>query len=67
MLLKSFNIAVMAAILDIGTERLAILNLHVTLMPPIKFRLNLTYCLGEAVIWRFFKMAAILDIGAERF
>ena len=30
----------------------AILNLHFTLMPPIKFWLNLTYCLGEDVIWR---------------
>ena len=26
---------------------LAILNLHVTPMPPIKFRLNLTYTLEE--------------------
>ena len=26
---------------------LAILNLHVTPIPPIKFRLNLTYCLGQ--------------------
>ena len=37
----------MADILDTGTERLAILNLHVTPMPPIKFRLNLTYHLEE--------------------
>ena len=29
----------------------AILNLHVTPMHPIKFRLNLTYCLGD-VVWR---------------
>ena len=28
----------------------AILNLHVTPMPPIKFRLNLTYCLGGDVV-----------------
>ena len=30
----------------------AILNLHFTLMPPITFWLNLTYCLGGDVIWR---------------
>ena len=30
---------------------LAILNLYVTQMPPIKFWLNLTYCL-EDVVWR---------------
>ena len=30
----------------------AILNLHVTSMPPIKFWLNLTYGLGSDVIWR---------------
>ena len=30
----------------------AILNLHFTTMPPIKFWLNLTYCLGGDVIWR---------------
>ena len=29
---------------------LAILNLHVTLMPPIRFRLNLTYHLGGDVV-----------------
>ena len=29
---------------------LAILNLHVTPMPPIKFRLNLTYRLGGDVV-----------------
>ena len=32
---------------------LAILNLYVTLMLPIKFRLNPTYGLGGDVIWRF--------------
>ena len=31
---------------------LAILNLHVTMMPPIKFQLNLTYCLRRDVVWR---------------
>ena len=31
---------------------LAILNPHVALMPPIKFRLNLTYSLGGDVVWR---------------
>ena len=29
---------------------LAMLNHNVTLMPPIKFRLNLTYCLGGDVV-----------------
>ena len=28
----------------------AILNLHITPMPPIKFGLNLTYCLGGDVV-----------------
>ena len=37
---------------------LAILNLYVTLMPPIKFRLNLTYCLKNL---KMAAMAAILD------
>ena len=40
----------MAAILDIEMNNLAILNLHVTPMPPIKFQLNLTYRLGEDVV-----------------
>ena len=31
---------------------LAILNLYVAPMPPIKFQLNLTYCLGGDAIWR---------------
>ena len=31
---------------------LAILNLYVTVMPPIKFRLNLTYGLGGDIIQR---------------
>ena len=30
---------------------LAILNLYVTRMPPIKFQLCLTYCLGGDVVW----------------
>ena len=33
---------------------LAILNLYVAPMPPIKFQLNLTYSLGD-VVWRFSK------------
>ena len=37
---------------------LAILNLYLTVMPPIKFQLNQTYGLGDVV-------AAILDIGTE--
>ena len=43
---------------------LAILKIYNTPMPPIKFWLNWTYCLGGDVIWR---MAAILDIGTEWF
>ena len=43
---------------------LAILNLYVAPMPPIKFWLNLSYGLGGDVICR---MAAILVIGTERF
>ena len=31
---------------------LAIPNLHVIPVPPIKFWLNLTYCLGGDVVWR---------------
>ena len=31
---------------------LAILNLYVAPMPPIKFQLNLTYGFGADVIWR---------------
>ena len=37
----------MVVILDIGTTILAILNLHYSPMPPIKFKLNQTYCLGQ--------------------
>ena len=33
---------------------LAILNLHLAPMPPIKFQLNLTYGLGRDVVWRFY-------------
>ena len=44
---------------------LAILNLYDTPMPPIKFQLNLTYDLGDAV-WRISRwLAAILDIRTE--
>ena len=39
---------------------LSILNLYVTVMPPIKFLLNPTYGLGGDVV-------AILDIGTEQF
>ena len=38
------------AILDIGTERLAIKNRHVDPMPPIKFQLNLTFRSGGDVV-----------------
>ena len=51
--LKIFKMATVAAILDIGTNRSAILNLYVALMPPIKFQLNPTYGLGGDVIRRF--------------
>ena len=34
---------------QIGTI-LAILNLYITVMPPIKFQLNLTYGLGGVVV-----------------
>ena len=41
--LKNFKMAAVAAISDIGTERFfAFLNFYVTVMPPIKFRLNPT-------------------------
>ena len=35
----------------LGLKDLAILNLHVTPMPSIRFWLNLTYCLGGDVVW----------------
>ena len=47
---------------------LAILNLYVDLMPPIKFQLNPNYSLGGDVVLKIFKMAvmaAILDIRIE--
>ena len=47
--LKNFKTATVAAILDIVMERLNILNLYVTVMLPIKFRLNPTYGLGGDV------------------
>ena len=47
--LKNFK---MAVILDIWTKRFfAILNLRVTVMPPIKFWLNPTYGSGGDVVW----------------
>ena len=49
---------------------LAILNLYVAPMTPIKSWLNLTYGLGGDVILKNFKMAtvaAILDIGMQQF
>ena len=48
---------------------LAILNLYVAPMPPIKFWLNPTYGLGGGRL-KYFKMAAtvaIFDMGTERF
>ena len=49
---------------------LAILNLYVAPMPPIKFQLNLTYGFGRSCHLKDFKLAAvvaILDIGTEQF
>ena len=45
--LKNFKMAAMVAILDGRMERFTILNLYVTLMPPLKFKLNPTYDLGD--------------------
>ena len=50
--LKNFKVAAVAAIY-LGYRKgtmLAILNLCVTVMPPIKFQLNRTYGLGEDVV-----------------
>ena len=49
--LKNFKMAAIVVILDIRTI-LAILNLCVSMMLPIKFRLNPTYGLGD-VLWKF--------------
>ena len=49
--LKIFKMATLGAISDIGPQILAILNLNVTPMPPIKFRLNPYYGFGN-VVWR---------------
>ena len=48
---------------------LAILNLCVTVMPPIKFQLNRTEFKRTCHLMNFkmAAMAAILDIGMERF
>ena len=48
-----FKMATVAAILNIGTERLTILNLYIALMPHIKLQLNPTYGLGGDFVWRF--------------
>ena len=50
--LKNFKMATTAAILDIRTPILSILNLCVTVMPAIKFWLNPPYGLGGDVLWR---------------
>ena len=57
----------MEAILDIGTKRfLAILNFYVAPMPPIKFRLNLTYGLGDVVCrisgWPLWRPSCVSEI-----
>ena len=61
--------AAMAVILDIRMKIfLAILNLYVAPMPPIKFWLNPTYGLGgDLKNFKMAAMAAILDIGTEQF
>ena len=47
---------------------LAVLSLYNSPKPPIKFQLNLTYCLGLDVVWRISKWPpSILDILMERF
>ena len=49
--LKNFKMAVMAAILVIGMEKnIAVLNLYVAPIPPIKFWINPTYDLGKYVV-----------------
>ena len=54
--LKNFKMkAAMVAILDIATKRLAILNLSVTPMLPIKLWLKPTYGLGGDVVWRIWR------------
>ena len=50
MLFEEFQDCHNVAILGIGTEDFATLNLHFTSMPPIMFRLNLTYCFGGDVV-----------------
>ena len=49
--LKIFKMATLGTILDIRTI-FALLNLYVTLMPPIKFGMNPHYSFGEDVVWR---------------
>ena len=51
--LMIFKMATVAAILNIGKERLTILNLYIALMPHIKLQLNPTYGLGGDFVWRF--------------
>ena len=50
---------------------LTILNLYVTAMPPIKFRLTalppIKFRLNRLKKFKMAAMAAILDIGTERF
>ena len=50
---------------------LAVLNLHVALMPSIKFQLKLTYSFGGDVVWRISRWLlwgpAILDVGKSWF
>ena len=48
--MKNLKMDAMAAILDQNVRILAILNLYVAPMLPIKFWLNLTYGLGGDVV-----------------
>ena len=54
---------------QISDQILAILNLYVASMPPIKFGLNLHYSLGGRYLLKNLKMApvtAILDVRIEQ-
>ena len=54
----------MATILDVGTEQFNASQSPCHPLPPIKFRLNLTYGLGgDLKNFRVDDMVAILDIG----
>ena len=67
--LKNFKMAALAAIFNVGMEHiLAVLNLHVSPMPPIKFSALSDLPFGSRCfkIFKLVVMLAILDIGMER-